>query len=99
MLLMNPLLVSDLIQPGYVVGLLVILITSQLLYAFFPYHRRNYLLSLLTTTVAVILGEAWEAAGLPALQAGDANLLPALLFAILMQPLTDRLTALLRSAP
>jgi hypothetical protein len=96
---MTPLLASHLIQPGYLAGVLVILITSQLLFAFYPYrHRgRQYLLCLLTTTVAVILGETWEAAGLPAFQAGDANLLPALLFAILMQPLSDRLTALLRT--
>jgi hypothetical protein len=46
--------------------------------------------ALLTTGMGIALGEIWATLGLPALQLGDANLLPGVLFAILMQPLADR---------
>jgi hypothetical protein len=61
--------------PGVVIGLLLVLALSQLFYAFWPYARRSYLPALLLTAVRV----------------GQANLLPAALFAVALQPLADRL--------
>jgi hypothetical protein len=90
--------VIHLIHPGYVVGLLVILATSQLLYAFFPYRRRRYLPVLLATGVGFVLGEIWALLGLPALQLGDANLLPGVFFAVLLQPLADQVAIRFPSA-
>jgi hypothetical protein len=74
-----------------VVAALLILILSQVLYALWPYRRRSYLPALLLTAVGVLLGQAWDVVGLPALRLGQANLLPAVLFAIALQPLADRL--------
>jgi hypothetical protein len=81
----------SLIQPGLLIGLLLILVLSQVLYALWPYRRRSYLPALFCTALGVLLGQAWEAFGLPALRLGEANLLPAVLFAIALQPLADRL--------
>ena len=88
---MNPQDVLHLIRPGYVVGLVEILATSQLLYAAWPYRRRRYLPVVLLCALGVVLGQAWSLLGLPAVQLGDANVLPALLFAVALQPLADRL--------
>ena len=82
------------IPPGIVVGLLLVLALSQLLYAFWPYSRRSYVPALLLTAIGVLLGQGWDALGLPALRLGQANLLPAALFAIALQPLADRLPPL-----
>ena len=79
------------LQPGLVVAALLILILSQVLYALWPYRRRSYLPALLLTALGVLLGQAWDVFGLPALRLGQANLLPAVLFAIALQPLADRL--------
>jgi hypothetical protein len=77
--------------PGVVIGALLVLVLSQLFYAFWPYARRSYLPALLLTGVGVLLGQGWDALGLPALRLGQANLLPAALFAMALQPLADRL--------
>ena len=79
------------LQPGLVVAALLILILSQVLYALWPYRRRSYLAALLMTALGVLLGQAWDLFGLPGLRLGQANLLPAVLFAIALQPLADRL--------
>ncbi|MDP9246845.1 MAG: hypothetical protein M3O95_01940 [Candidatus Dormibacteraeota bacterium] len=79
------------LQPGLVVAALLILILSQVLYALWPYRRRSYLAALLMTALGVLLGQAWDVFGLPALRLGQANLLPAVLFAIALQPFADRL--------
>jgi len=73
------------------VAALLILILSQVLYALWPYRRRSYLAALLMTALGVLLGQAWDLFGLPGLRLGQANLLPAVLFAIALQPLADRL--------
>lgn len=78
-------------MPGIVVGVLVVLILSQLLYALWPYRRRSYLPAFLLTAAGVLAGQLWDALGLPAFRLGQANLLPAILFAIALQPLADRL--------
>jgi hypothetical protein len=76
-----------LIPPGLIVAVLLILIVSQLFYAFLPYRRRAYLPILVMTAAGFGLGQAWDFLGLPALRLGQANLLPALGFALLLQPL------------
>jgi hypothetical protein len=77
--------------PGVIVALLVVLIVSQLLYAFAPYRRRHFLLVLALTAAGVGLGQLWDFAGLPSLRLGEANVLPALVFALGLQPLVDRI--------
>jgi hypothetical protein len=75
------------IPPGLVVAVLAILILSQLFYAFLPYRRRAYLPVLLMTALGFGLGQLWDFLGLPALRAGQANVLPAVVFALMLQPL------------
>ena len=76
-----------LIPPGLIVAALAVLIVSQLCFAFLPYRRRTYLPILLMTTVGFGLGALWDFIGLPSFRLGQANLLPAVLFALLLQPL------------
>ena len=76
-----------LIPPGLVVAVLLILIVSQLCFAFVPYRRRAYVPILVTTAIGVGLGQAWDFLGLPALRLGEANVLPAVAFALALQPL------------
>lgn len=75
------------IPPGLIVAVLLILIVSQLCFALLPYRRRAYLPVLLMTALGFGLGQAWDYLGLPSLRLGQANLVPALLFALLLQPL------------
>ena len=75
------------IPPGLVVAVLAILILSQLFYAFLPFRRRAYLPVLLLTTLGFGLGQLWDFLGLPSLRAGQANVLPAIVFALLLQSL------------
>ena len=77
----------NLFPPGLVVGVLLVLIVSQLCYAFLPYRRRAYLPILLMTAIGFGLGQTWDFLGLPSARLGQANLLPALVFALLLQPL------------
>ena len=76
-----------LIPPGLIVAVLLILIVSQLCFAFVPYRRRAYVPILVTTAVGFGLGQAWDFLGLPALRLGEANVLPAVAFALALQPL------------
>jgi hypothetical protein len=75
------------VAPGLIVGILAVLITSQLFFAFLPYRRRAYLPVLAVTAAGFVLGQAWDFLGLPAVRLGQANLLPAAVFALLLQPL------------
>jgi hypothetical protein len=77
----------NLIPPGLVVAVLVVLIVSQLFFAFLPYRRRAYLPILLMTAIGFGLGQLWDYIGLASLRLGQANMLPAVLFALLLQPL------------
>jgi hypothetical protein len=79
--------VLKLIPPGLVVSVLAVLIFSQLFYAFLPYRRRAYLPVLAMTVLGFALGQLWDYLGLPSLRLGQANVLPAILFALLLQPL------------
>lgn len=73
----------------------VTLILSQLLYAFWPHSERSYFAVLVLTAVGVLLGQGWQYVGLPGFGLGEANLFPAALFAILLQPPAARLGRLL----
>ena len=75
------------IPPGLVVAILLVLIVSQVCFAFLPYRRRAYLPILLMTAVGFALGQLWDFLGLPSARLGEANVLPALVFALLLQPL------------
>jgi hypothetical protein len=76
-----------LIPPGLIVGTLMVLILSQLFFAFLPYRRRAYLPILLVTAIGFALGQLWDFIGLSSVRMGEANLLPAIAFALLLQPL------------
>ena len=76
-----------LIPPGLIVGTLAVLIVSQLFFAFLPYRRRAYLPILLMTAIGFSLGQLWDFLGLPSARLGQANLLPAAIFAVFLQPL------------
>lgn len=76
-----------LVPPGLVVAVLAVLILSQLFYAFLRYRRRAYLPVLLLTAAGFGLGQLWDYLGLPSARLGQANVLPAAVFALLLQPL------------
>jgi len=75
-----------LVPPGLVVAVLAVLIVSQLFYAFLRYRRRAYLPILLMTAIGFGLGQLWDYLGLPSVRMGQANLVPAIVFALLLQP-------------
>lgn len=81
---MNPL---RLVPPGLIVWVLLVLIVSQLFFAFLPYRRRAYVAVLAMTAIGFVLGQAWDFLGLPSVRLGQADLLPAVVFALLLQPL------------
>ena len=76
-----------LVPPGLIVAVLLILIVSQLFFAVLPFCRRAYVPVLVMTALGFALGQAWDFLGLPSIRLGQANLLPALGFALLLQPL------------
>ena len=77
----------NLVPPGLIVAVLAILILSQVFYAFLPYRRRAYFPILVTTAAGFALGQLWDFLGLPSLRLGQANMIPAIAFALLLQPL------------
>ncbi len=79
--------VIRLIPPGIVVAAILVLITSQVFYAVLRYRRRAYVPILITTAAGFVLGQLWDYLGLPSLRLGEANVLPAIAFALLLQPL------------
>jgi hypothetical protein len=76
-----------LVPPGLIVAALAILILSQVFYALLPYRRRAYIPILVTTAAGFVLGQLWDYLGLPSFRLGQANLAPAVPFALLLQPL------------
>jgi hypothetical protein len=76
-----------LIPPALVVAVLLVLIVSQLCFAFLPYRRRAYVPILVMTAVGFGLGQAWDFLGLPAARLGEANVLPGVVLAVALQPL------------
>ena len=71
--------------PWVIVSALLVLITSQILYVFFPHRRRTYAGVLLLTAIGFGLGQLWDYVGLPSIRLGEANLIPALVIAIALQ--------------
>ena len=68
-------------------AVLAVLVLSQLFYAFLRYRRRAYLPILTMTAIGFGLGQLWDYLGLPSVRLGQANMLPAIVFALLLQPL------------
>ena len=64
-----------------------VLIFSLAFYALLPYRRRAYVPILVATAAGFALGQLWDFLGLPSFRLGQANLLPAVAFALLLQPL------------
>src|SRR5450756_330888 len=75
------------IPPGLIVGVLAVLILSQLFFVLLSYRRRAYVPILLLTAIGFGLGQLWDYIGLPSARLGQANVLPAAAFALLLQPL------------
>jgi hypothetical protein len=80
-------LILKLIPPGVVVAVLCVLIFSQLFYATLAYRRRAYVPILVMTAAGFALGQLWYYLGLPSASLGQADVLPAIVFALLLQPL------------
>jgi ABC-type branched-subunit amino acid transport system permease subunit len=76
-----------LVPPGLVVAVFLVLILSQVFYAALPYRSRAYIPILVMSAAGVGLGQLWDYLGLPSLRLGQANMLPAIAFALVLQPL------------
>jgi hypothetical protein len=72
--------------PGLIVAALLILIESQLIYALVPQRTRPYTSVLLLTAAGWLLGQLWVGIGWPAWRIGQADVFPAFVFALLLQP-------------
>jgi uncharacterized membrane protein YqgA involved in biofilm formation len=79
------------VHPALLLAPLFALIASQLFYVFWPYRERNYLAILALSGAGFGLGQLWQYLQLPSFHVGEGNLLPALIFAALLQPLAPRL--------
>ena len=79
--------VLNVVPPGLVVAALGVLIVSQVFYAFLRYRRHAYAPILVMTALGFGLGQFWDYLGLPSARLGQANVLPAIVFALLLQPL------------
>jgi hypothetical protein len=81
------LVVVNLIPPGLIVAVFAVLIFSLIFYGVLPYRRRAYVPILVVTAAGFALGQLWNFLGLPSLRLGQANMIPAIAFALLLQPL------------
>ena len=77
----------NLIPPGLIVSVLAVLIFSLIFYGVLPYRRRAYIPILVVTAAGFALGQLWNFLGMPSLRLGQANMIPAIAFALLLQPL------------
>jgi hypothetical protein len=75
-----------LIPPGVIVAIFAVLILSLIFYALLPYRSRAYVPILVVTALGFGLGQLWDFLGLPSLRLGQANMVPAIPFALLLQP-------------
>jgi hypothetical protein len=80
------------IPPGLVLGVALVLLLAQLFHLAWHHPTRRYLAVLLLTAAGVGLGQLWDVLGLPALRVGQLDLLPAVVFALLLQAFARRLT-------
>lgn len=76
--------------PALLLGILVVLILSQLLYAVGRW-RAAYPAVLVLTAAGIGAGQLWRAAGLPGAGIGELNLLPGVVFAMALRPLAPRM--------
>jgi hypothetical protein len=81
-----------LIPPGLLLAVPVTLLLAQLLHALWHSGRCRYRAVLVLTVAGVALGQLWDVVGLPAMRLGQLDLLPAILFAIGLQPFGRRLS-------
>lgn len=84
--------VVGLVPPGLLLAVPFTLLLAQLLHALWHSGRCRYRAVLLLTVAGVALGQVWDVVGLPALRLGQLNMLPAILFAIGLQPFGRRLS-------
>jgi len=80
------------VPPGVLLAVPLTLLLAQLLHGLWHSGRCRYLAVLILTAAGVLLGQAWDVLGLPALRLGQLNLLPAIVFATALQLLGRRLT-------
>ena len=80
------------VPPGLLLAVPFTLLLAQLLHTLWHSGRCRYLAVLILTAAGVALGQLWDLLGLPALRLGQLDLLPAILFAILLQSLARRLS-------
>ena len=76
------------IPPGLILLVLFSLVASAVFYAALPYRRRHFAAILVMTAIGFALGQGWDFVGLPSWRVGEANLLPAVIFALGLQVLT-----------
>lgn len=76
-----------LIPPGLILLVLFTVIAASAFYAALPYRRRAFIPILVMTALGFALGQGWDYIGLPALRFGQADILPGVLFALVLQPL------------
>ena len=74
------------IPPGLVVWVLLVLIASAAMYALLPQRPRPYTSVRALTAAGWVLGQIWLALGWPAWRLGQADVFPAFLFALILQP-------------
>lgn len=79
--------------PGLIVAALLILVESQLIYALVPQKPRPYLAVLALTAAGWLLGQAWLGLGWPSWRIGQADVFPACVLALLLQPAAPHLPA------
>jgi hypothetical protein len=80
------------IPPALLLAVPFTLLLAQLLHALWHDGRRRYLAVLILTAAGVLLGQAWDVLGLPALRLGQLDVLPAVGFATALQVFGRRLT-------
>jgi hypothetical protein len=80
--------VLKIVPPGLILILLFTVVSAAAFYAALPYRRRAFVPILVMCGLGFALGQGWDYVGLPALRFGQANILPGLLFALALQPLT-----------
>jgi hypothetical protein len=80
------------VPPGLLLAVPFVLLLAQLFHVLWQSGRSRYLAVLVLTAGGVLLGQVWDAVGLPALRLGQLDLLPAALFATALQPLGRRLS-------
>jgi len=80
------------VPPALLLAVPFTLLLAQLLHTFWHTGRCRYRAVLLLTVAGVALGQVWDVVGLPSVRLGQLDLLPAIVFAIGLQPFGRRLS-------